>query len=150
MPEEAVLKMKEIYTLDLKKVPDSDEARLVKKGLADFNSRKKGIYKSQELMVFLKDEHGATVGGLLAFTFGEWLSIQTLWIEENVKGNGWGSRLLAAAESEAVERGCLIADLRTFSFQAPDFYRKNGYEMFGELENAVGGESVFFFRKKLK
>ena len=123
---------------------------LSKKGLSDFNLRKKGHCNNQELSVFLKDERRATIGGLLASTLGEWLNIEALWVEENAKGKGYGSRLLAAAETEALKRGCLVADLKTFAFQAPEFYRKNGYEIFGELENAVGGESVYYFRKKLQ
>jgi GNAT superfamily N-acetyltransferase len=68
----------------------------------------------------------------------------------NVKAKGHSSRLIEAAENEAIKRGCKIVDLSTFAFQAPEFYRKNGYEMFGELENAVSGYSIYFFRKNLK
>ena len=131
--------MKEIYTITLENTLASDDARLVKKGLADFNWRKCGVADSRELDVFLKDSRERTVGGLLGFTFGE-----------NAKGKGKGSRLLKNAVNEAVKRGCKVADVATFAFQAPEFYRKNGYEMFGELENAVGGESVYYFRKKLQ
>ena len=142
--------MEEIYTITLENTPDSNDVCLVKKGLADFNRQKSGVSGSQMLNVFLRNARGITVGGLLGFTFGEWLHIQILWVEENVKGKGHGSRLIEAAENEAIKRGCKVADVSTFAFQAPEFYRKNGYEMFGELENAVGNHSIYFFRKNLK
>ena len=145
----ADLPAKEIYTVSLEELLESEGVHFVKKGLADFNRQKSGVGDSKELFVFLRDRQEKIVGGLLGFTFGEWLRIQTLWVAENVQGSGYGSWLLLEAEIEALKRGCRIADLQTFGFQAPEFYRKNGYEMFGELKNAVGSESIYFFRKKL-
>lgn len=146
----ADLQAGEIYTVRLEEFPDAENVSLVKAGLSDFNRRVSAVEGSKELFIFLRDGREKIVGGLLGFTFGEWLRIQTLWIEEAVNGAGYGSRMLSEAEIEALKRGCRIADVQTFGFQAPEFYRKNGYEMFGELENAVNGESVYFFRKKLK
>jgi hypothetical protein len=82
---EADLQMKEIYTITSENTPDSDERRLVRKELADFNRQKSGVSGSQMLNVFLRNARGIKVGGLLGFTFGDWLHIQILWVEETSK-----------------------------------------------------------------
>lgn len=149
MPMKPDFPLKEIYTITLERTPDPDDVLIVRNGLADFNRRKCGLAASEELVLLLKNEQQKTMGGLIGFTYGEWFRVQTLWVEEGLKGAGYGSWLLLEAEIEAVKRGCRIADVQTFGFQAPEFYRKNGYEMFAELENAVGAQSIYFFRKKL-
>jgi ribosomal protein S18 acetylase RimI-like enzyme len=97
----------------------------------------------------LRDEAKSILGGLLGETYWDWLHIQVLWVREDLRGRGWGNHLLAAAEAEAVERGCHNAYLETFSFQALEFYRKNGYVVFGQLENFPPAEIRYFIRKKL-
>jgi hypothetical protein len=62
---------------------------------------------------------------------------------------GWGRALLERAERHARERGCRDAHLTSFSFQAPGFYRKQGYEEFGVLADFPPGHTHHFFRKRL-
>jgi GNAT superfamily N-acetyltransferase len=112
------------YTIDLEVSAAPEDVQVIKKGLASYNSQKSGIGGAKELSVFLRNEEKTTVGGILGFTYGYWMHIQTFWVEENLKGNGYGSQLLEKAEKEAIKRGCRIVDLATFSFQAPEFYQK--------------------------
>jgi ribosomal protein S18 acetylase RimI-like enzyme len=72
-----------------------------------------------------------------------------LWLDEDYRGRGLGSDLLRQAERQAVARGCRRACLSSFSFQAPDFYLRQGYEIFGQLEDYPDGETLFFLRKVL-
>ena len=67
----------------------------------------------------------------------------------SARGQGVGSQLLAMAEQEAVARGCHSAYLDTFSFQALPFYQKQGYEVFGTLDNYPGEHKRYFLRKQL-
>jgi hypothetical protein len=39
--------------------------------------------------------------------------------------------------------------LDTFSFQAPGFYLKHGYEVFGELPGFPAGHTRFYLKKAL-
>jgi GNAT superfamily N-acetyltransferase len=72
-----------------------------------------------------------------------------LWVKEEHRGQGHGQRLLALAEQEARQRGAKGAYLDTFSFQAPDFYRKKGYEVFGVMQDFPEGHQRYYFRKQL-
>ena len=102
------------------------------------------------LMVLLRDETGGIVGGLYGNTLWGWLEISLLWVAEEVREGRYGSRILAAAEQEAIERGCKYAKVETFSFQALEFYRKQGYEVFGKLDDFPDGECLYFLKKHLR
>ncbi len=78
-----------------------------------------------------------------------WLVIEILWVAEALRGQGYGSRLLAAAEKEALQRGCRHAHLDTMSFQAPNFYLQHGYQVFGELHDLPHGHRRIFLKKEL-
>jgi GNAT superfamily N-acetyltransferase len=99
------------------------------------------------LAVFARD--GETlVGGLAGETYAGWLFIRYLWVAEGLRASGVGRRLMAAAEARALERGSHSAFVDTFSFQAPLFYRKLGYEVFGELDWSPDFKR-YFLRKPL-
>src|ERR1700741_3355746 len=89
--------------------------------------------------LFLRDDEGAIKGGLLGDIYFGWLYVSILWVDEAHRREGWGRRLLAAAEEQAIERGCHGAWLDTFSFQAPEYYQPLGYELFGSLEDYPPG-----------
>jgi GNAT superfamily N-acetyltransferase len=99
--------------------------------------------------VFLRDENGRILGGLIAKAGRGWLKIGTLWIDESERRKGFGRRLMETAETEGKRHGCHSAYLDTFDFQAPEFYRKCGYEIFGTLEAFPEPYKRFFMRKLL-
>lgn len=90
------------------------------------------------------------VGGLVGATYCQWLYVDVFWIHESYRGGGTGTSLLAAAEQEAARRGCQYAYLDTFSFQAPEFYKKLGYVVFGELPDFPAEHSRIFLKKVLQ
>jgi hypothetical protein len=57
--------------------------------------------------------------------------------------------LLQAAEALAVERECGLVQLETFSFQAPAFYAKHGYETIAVLLDYPPGHQKHFLKKSL-
>jgi ribosomal protein S18 acetylase RimI-like enzyme len=76
--------------------------------------------------------------------------VQAIWVDTSLRGHGIGSRLIAAAEAEALRRGCPQIHLDTHSYQAPAFYRRLGYEAIGELPGWPRENDVrIFFRKRL-
>lgn len=83
------------------------------------------------LCVFLRADDGTILAGLTGKTYWEYLDVYFLWVAAEHRGTGLGAKILAAAENEAAQRGCRHALLNTFSFQAPQFYLKLGYEQVG-------------------
>jgi GNAT superfamily N-acetyltransferase len=75
--------------------------------------------------------------------------LDVLFVQEQLRGQGYGQALLTAAEQEAKQRGCKHAFLDTFSFQAPQFHQKRGYRVFGKLLNFPPGHSRYFLQKQL-
>lgn len=88
-------------------------------------------------------------GGLWGNTNWGYLSVNLLAVKEKLRGQGFGTKLLQKAEALAVERGCHSAFLNTFSFQAPHFYARLGYQVFGELPDFPPGQKRIFMCKKL-
>ena len=64
-------------------------------------------------------------------------------------GRGIGQDLLARVEAEVRAADGTGIWLDTYSFQAPGFYRKMGFEEFGSLDDTPDGQSRHFFRKRL-
>jgi ribosomal protein S18 acetylase RimI-like enzyme len=77
----------------------------------------------------------------------DWLEIENFWIWEGVRGRGWGRALLNTIEAAARERGCRHSHVRTWSFQAPDFYQACGYTIIGRLDGYPPGHTDFWLRK---
>jgi GNAT superfamily N-acetyltransferase len=100
------------------------------------------------LVISIRDDGGAIVGGLWGYTVFQWLHVQMLVVPEKLRGLGVGSALMATAETVARERGCCGAYVDTFSFQAAPFYRKLGFTPFGVLDDFPPGHHRVFFRKR--
>ncbi len=92
---------------------------------------------------------GEVVGGGVGRTGWGWLYVARLWVANELRGSGLGSRVMATMESAARERGCVGVWLDTFSFQARPFYESLGYRQFGELGDFPPGHSRHFMAKRL-
>ena len=75
--------------------------------------------------------------------------VDILWVHEDHRKNGIGTKLLLEAEKEAIRRGCHHVHLDTMSWQAPDFYRKHGYEVIGILPDIPAGNQKYLLMKAL-
>ena len=111
----------------------------VSSGLREFNTEFLGPPVLQALHVFLRNSAGDVVGGLLGHSVYEWAYVAKLWVAAEFRGQGHGRALLAAAEREAIARGCKGIHLDTFEYQARPFYEKKGYRLFGTLEGYPPG-----------
>jgi ribosomal protein S18 acetylase RimI-like enzyme len=102
---------------------------------------------TQPLDISVRDRQGHLMGGLVTSMYWGWLEIEYLWLDERLRGQGYGREMMVRAETEAKARGCGRAFVRTFSFQAKRFYEKLGYEVVGELKDYPPGQTLFWLRK---
>ena len=127
--------------------PESD-AQFVRDGLSLYNVARTGYDHWRPLKLFIRDETGLIRGGLLGHIWGGWLHITDLWLDEGARGGGLGRKLMKTAEAEARADGCRYVHLDSHSFQAPDLYKKLGYEEFGRLNDSpLGHEQVFLWKR---
>ena len=129
--------------------PRSAEVAAIRRGLREFNTSHAGNDNHRRVTVFLRDQSGTVVGGLLGGTYWGYLYLEALWIPEAWRHQGYGKQLLELAEAEARRRGCTRAHLDTHSFQAVDFYRKHGYVIVGELPDLPLESSRYLMTKVL-
>ena len=79
----------------------------------------------------------------------EWLFVNWLWVAEAYRKQGVGSRLLMSVEGVARENGCRGLYLDTFTFQAPEFYKRHGFREFGRIDGFPPGHSRIWLLKTL-
>jgi GNAT superfamily N-acetyltransferase len=129
--------------------PSGEALERVSVGLYQHNTACIGERSYDKAAIYARDDAGAVIGGIFFDLIWEWLHIEWLWVEEAHRGEGLGGELLARAEALALERGITRAHLETTSFQAPDFYRRHGYVVFGEIEKPPG-HRWFYMKKDLE
>src|SRR4051812_48529851 len=89
------------------------DAQFVRDKLDFYNVGVTGASTYYPLQLFLKNQRGETMGGLLGLVWGGWLHISYLWTDEAVRGGRWGTELMDRAEAYARERGCHSVELDT-------------------------------------
>ncbi|MBZ0291231.1 MAG: GNAT family N-acetyltransferase [Anaerolineae bacterium] len=137
------------YTLILEKQPKAEDEALIYDRLAAFNREAADDDQHTPLILFVRANDGTIMGGLVGSTFWGWLHVDVLWLDESLRGQHFGSDLLAAAEREALKRGCHSAFVDTMSWQALPFYEKQGYVVFGELDDFPVGHKRYYLKKRL-
>lgn len=130
--------------------PESADVALIEDSLEAFNNERSPRSDKRSLCIFVRDEHGKTLGGVTGYTDRRWLYLDCFWLPDDLRARkGIGSHILAMVEDEARRRGCSHARLFTYSFQAPQFYAAHGYERFGELADFPPGHSQIWLKKAL-
>ena len=107
---------------------ESQKSQIIGDLIRSYNRSKREAAESEPLNIYVEDDSGELMAGLVAETFGNWLEIEYLFVKEDLRGQGIGSQLLQRAESESKKRNCRFAFVNTYQFQAPDFYQKHGYK----------------------
>lgn len=135
--------------LELTDIPALDELNMIRMGLSSFNVAKiPELLKLPEddYLVVLYEDDKIVGGAICEFDWG-WLFIDTLWVDESLRGKSYGKLILQAAEAYAAQKGVQHAYLYTTSFQAKPFYEKLGYTLFGEIQNRPQGHRFYFLQK---
>ena len=117
--------------------------------IRSYNRFKREAAESEPLNLYVEDDSGELLAGLVAETFGNWLEIEYLFVKEDLRGQGIGSQLLQQAESEAKKRNCRFAFVNIYQFQAPAFYQKHGYKEVFTMKNYPYTGQRHYYQKEL-
>ncbi|WP_028543285.1 GNAT family N-acetyltransferase [Paenibacillus taiwanensis] len=135
----------------IKRESSSTDKQYVRNGLISFNARHfpehlKG--RNEEVNLFVKNENGQVHGGIVGEICFNWLEVHYLYVDEALRKQGYGSKLIAEVEQIARDNKCDFIKLDTLSFQALDFYKRHGFEVYGSIENA-GTYTHYYLKKDL-
>lgn len=131
--------------------PTPTDKKIMKGGMLAYHASKGHIRpeKDDYYSIIIKNEKKKTVGVVVvSFRWGA-MHIETLWIEETLRSKGWGTKLMNMVEQEAVKRKCHLIYTDTYSWQAPQFYEKLGYVLYGKLDDFPKGCSLSYYVKKI-
>jgi len=129
--------------------PTPGQIQYLEDRIYEFNSTATGITDGEWLAIFVRDEEDRIAAGICGNTWGGCLEIRQFWVEAARRKQGLGTRLLEAAEQEAHRRGCRQMLLMTFTFQAPAFYAKHGFEVVAVVDDHPRGHKNLLLRKRL-
>ena len=129
--------------------PDDNMWGVIGGGIHHFNELQAGDQGYKRICFVLHSPDEEVVGGLIGEIYWGWFYVDLLFIREELRGRGYGSRILMLSEEEARKKGATNAFLDTFSFQSPDFYKKHGYQIFGELKDFPPGHTRYYLTKQL-
>ena len=130
--------------------PPIDDRFALLDALLDYNRETTGITQDEEFSAFLRDEDGGLMGGMYGWVYGGAAEIALIWVRDDHRGQGLGSRLLQSAEDHARRAGCDQMVIRTHSFQAPAFYRAHGYGEVASIDDYPRGHTYHLLRKPLQ
>lgn len=128
---------------------ESQKAQKIVNLIRSYNRSKREVAESEPLNLYIEDENGQLMAGLVAETFGNWLEIEYLFVKEELRGQGIGSQLLQKAESEAKKRNCRYVFVNTYQFQAAAFYKKHGYKEVFTLKDYPYTGQRHYYQKDL-
>ena len=97
------------------------------------------------------NEQGKIIAGIIGSVYlWDCMYIDLFWVEEKYRKQGIGSELLLEIETEAKLKHIRMIHLDTFDYQAKEFYEKNGYVVYGILDDYPEGHSLYHMKKQIK
>jgi GNAT superfamily N-acetyltransferase len=129
--------------------PNKHDVEFLRESLSEHNLKHSTIGDTQSLAIFLKDEQDQIQAGIYGQFWGKCLEIDYLWVHADLRGQGYGQKLLLELENQAFRRGCNQVILDTYSFQAPEFYQQLGYEIWGIINGYPNQYRKIFLKKRL-
>lgn len=130
--------------------PDPQDVDFLERQIRREASTVAGLGEEVDLAIFVHDAAGAVVAGISGWTWGDCCELQSLWVDPSFRRGGLATRLIAAAEAEAVARGCRQTVHFTYDFQARALYERSGYELVGRVKDFPTGTDALWFRKCLQ
>ena len=141
--------MNEEYKIVQVEKPDDNMWEVIGGGIHNFNEQHAGEQNYKRICFVLHTPEGEVAGGLIGEIYWDWFYVDLLFIKEELRRHGYGGCILTLSEEEARKSGATHAFLDTFSFQSPDFYKKHGYQVFGELKDFPPGHTRYYLTKQL-
>lgn len=99
---------------------------------------------------FLAFDNDKLIGGAIGFVEFNWYFLDLLYIDEEYRNRNIGTNLIKEIEKFALEEHLTGVRMETWNFQAKGFYEKNGYSVFGEINDCPPGTIDYHLKKEFK
>jgi ribosomal protein S18 acetylase RimI-like enzyme len=129
--------------------PSDSDFHFLEERINEYNVQRTGIRDAKILSYLVREEDGTIIAGLYGWTWGGCCEVRYLWVRWDYRNRGYGKGLMAAAQSEAIARGCRQMVVDTHSFQAPRFYQNLGFEIIATHADYPRGHQKHYLRKVL-
>ena len=129
-------------------IPTPEELQFLEDRLYEFNAARTGQADGEQFAFFIRGDHQEIVAGISGWTWAQACEIRALWVHTSFRGRGYGRALLESAERQARARGVKVILISSYSFQAPAFYQKHGYELAWQLDDFPPGHQYCFLVKR--
>ncbi len=86
-----------------------------------------------EIALALKDADGQVLGGVIASTVFRVMHLEVLWVSDDLRGKGYGSQLVLAAEQIGFAGGCFTSQTWTLFLPGTQLLSNHRVPTFGYL-----------------
>lgn len=138
------------YTISYTSDPKHEDIQILYDGLKDHMIAQRDLKPISFFGYFIRDNDGKVVGGCNGCFLYGCLVVDTLWVAESLRGQGYGTKLMQEAERLGVEGECRFMTINTMDWEALDFYKKLGFNIEFERKGFEKGSIFYFLRKELK
>ncbi len=135
--------------LELETAPTDSAIDELRDKLIAYNIGRHGHSDVSKAAIFVRNDDGSLAAGVSAYAWGGCMQVELLWVADERRGEGLGTKLMDAVEEEAHRIGCSMIYLDTFSYQAPGFYEKRGFQIAGTIEDFPEGHTYYTLFKRL-
>lgn len=91
-------------------------------------------HPSQPRWLLIQDDDAAVAACLLS-VWGEWASIEGIWVDPSRRRQGLGTQLLLSAEEFARSQGLRGLEATILGMNTPEFFLSAGFQAVGQLES---------------
>lgn len=135
------------YTINFELNPSPADIQILCDGISHEAQKKKQLKSVTFFAFFIRDDFGKIVGSCNGDILYGQLYVSQLWVDEKLRGQGYGTKLMQFAEDHAKQNGCAFIAVNTMDFEAREFYKKLGFTI--EFErHGFDKDSVFYFLRK--
>lgn len=138
-----------IYPISYDANPKFEDIQRLNDGIMEQAKKKKGMKQLDFFAFLMRDEDGNIVGGCAGDNMYGGLFVGQLWVQEQLRGMGYGTKLMHSAEALARKSGCNFMAVNTFDWEALGFYKKLGFYVEFERKGFDKNSIFYFLRKEL-
>ncbi len=97
---------------------------------------------------FIIYDNNKIIGGALGHIIWGWYHLTDFYISEEYRNKGVGTQVIQKIEEFAMRNKALGVRINSWSFQAPEFYKRLGYIEWGKFEDCPPGTVHYYLYKK--